>query len=88
VVTGSGSSSWWYPVVDDGTGQIVVACDTTALPVRVNQGEEGEFDVVLGSAEPPEPFVAEDPRVAEIVRQRWPEVPTARATAARPLPGA
>jgi hypothetical protein len=53
VVTGSGQAGWWNPVVTDGTGDIVVSCATRLVPMVVAVGEEGEFDVLLETADPP-----------------------------------
>jgi hypothetical protein len=86
VVTGSGGSGWWNPVVDDGTGRIVVSCDTTRLPIMVNMRQEGEFDVVLESAATPDPILHEDPRVAGAANRIRPALPTAHATGARRIP--
>jgi cell wall assembly regulator SMI1 len=55
VVSGVGTAGWWSPVVSDGSGRITVHCETRRLPVMVVVGSEGEFDVVLESAESPEP---------------------------------
>jgi hypothetical protein len=85
VVTGSGGAGWWNPVVNDGTGEIVVSCDATLLPVAVNVGQDGEFDVLLETAELPEPIVDEDPRLAAIANRLRPSLPTARASGARPI---
>jgi hypothetical protein len=85
VVSGSGSAGWWNPVVDDGTGLIVVSCDTIRLPITVNMHQEGEFDVVLETATTPDPILDEDPRVAALANRLRPSLPTARATGARPI---
>jgi hypothetical protein len=85
VITGSGGAGWWNPVVSDGTGEIVVCCDTTAIPISVTVGQEGEFEVLLESAATPEPVVDEDPRVAAIASRFRPLLPSARAIAARPM---
>lgn len=85
VVTGSGGAGWWNPVVDDGTGRIVVSCDTTRLPITVNMRQEGEFDVVLETATTPDPILHEDPRVAAVANRLRPTLPTARAIGARPI---
>src|SRR4051812_6203199 len=85
VVTGSGGMGWWNPVVDDGTGSLVVSCNTTLLPVRVNQGQQGEFDVLLESADAAEPITDADPRVARIAERLGAILPTAHALAARPV---
>ena len=87
VVTGSGGGGWWSPVVTDGTGEIVVSCETAVVPLTVPVGQEGEFDVVLESAARPEPIEDEDPRVVAIANRIRPVLPTARAIAARPIPG-
>jgi hypothetical protein len=86
VVTGSGGDGWWSPVVDDGTGRIVVSCDTTRLPITVGMRQDGEFDVILETATAPDPILDEDPRVAAIANRLRPTLPTARATGARPIP--
>ncbi len=86
VVTGGGNSMWWHPVVDDGTGRLVVACETAQVPIAINVGQEGEFDVILESAALPEPMVDEDPRVVALAERFQPRLPTALATAARPVP--
>lgn len=86
VVTGSGGGGWWSPVVADGTGEIVVTCDTSQVPMVVSVGEEGEFDVLLETSDAPEPVRNEDPAVAAIANRLRPSLPTAQALSARPVP--
>lgn len=86
VVSGSGGGGFWHPVVDDGSGKLVVACDTALVPMSVGVGAEGEFDVLLETATTPEPVADEDPVVAALVNRLRPPLPTARALAARPVP--
>lgn len=47
---------------------------------------DGEFDVVLESAEPPPPIINDDPRLAVIAARFRPTPLVAQAQAARPVP--
>jgi cell wall assembly regulator SMI1 len=85
VVTGAGGAGFWNPVVDDGSGRLVVACDTASVPLSIGVGGDGEFDVLLEDASPPEPIVDDDPRVAALANRLRPLLPTAHALAARPV---
>ncbi len=85
VVTGmSIGGDWWNPVVDDGTGRIVVCCNTALIPISVGCGSEGEFDVVLKDISTPEPSAHPNPQVAGIAdRLLQTDLPRATATGAR-----
>lgn len=86
VVTGAGGAGFWSPIVDDGSGRIVVACDTRLVPISVGVGSGGEFDVLLETAATPEPLADDDPLVAAMANRLRPPLPVARALAARPVP--
>ena len=86
VVTGSGSGRWWMPVVDDGSGQLVIECNPRDVVFSVPVGGEAEFDVVLETATLPEPMPDEDPRVLAMAERFRPALPRALAVAVRPLP--
>lgn len=85
VVTGTGGAGFWSPVVDDGSGRLVVACDTASVPLSIGVGSDGEFDVLLEDARPPEPIADADPLVTAVANRLRPPLPTARALAARPV---
>jgi cell wall assembly regulator SMI1 len=84
-VTGAGGAGFWNPVVDDGSGRLVVACDTASVPLSIGVGLDGEFDVLLEDASPPDPITDDDPRVAALANSLRPQLPTALALAARPV---
>ncbi|MDM7855491.1 SMI1/KNR4 family protein [Cellulomonas alba] len=84
VVTGSGGLGWWSPVVTDGSAELIVYCDTKLVPIAPTVGQEAEFDVLLSSAEKPEPSADDDPQIAAIANRFRPSLPTAVANAARP----
>lgn len=86
VMTGAGGAGFWNPVVDDGSGRIVVLCDTPLVPMSIGVGADGEFDVLLETAATPDPITDEDPLVAAFVNRVRPPLPTARALGARPVP--
>jgi hypothetical protein len=86
VITGAGGAGFWNPVVDDGSGSIVVVCDTRLGPLSVGVGGDGEFDIRLENWVTPEPITDEDPLVAAFASRVQPPLPTARALAARPMP--
>jgi hypothetical protein len=83
VITGSGGGGWWSPVVSDGSAEMVVYCDTVLVPITPKVGQEAEFDVLLESAETPEPITDDDPLVAAAANRFRPLLPTAVARAAR-----
>jgi hypothetical protein len=86
VTTGSGVDRSWNLVVDDGTARIVVSCEPSEVVFTVPVGDEAEFDVVLTSAQTPEPATDHDPRLAAVIERFRPSLPIAQARAVRPLP--
>jgi hypothetical protein len=83
VVGGTGSGDWWSPIVSDGSAELVVRCERRLVPITPAVGQEAEFDVVIDSAQAPEPITHEDPHVAALANRLRPALPTSLARAAR-----